>query len=698
MRYFIGLSCEEYDNYDNIDFCHNDLFLLEETLVDFCDYDRDNCYCEMLYLDSDENSCAYWYKKIEEVCQKTVLGDTILFYFAGHGMVLEDDALLVLPNTVRGNERDTALSLSRINTILKTAKATGFKIIDACHSGRDVRGFISGGFVNRIMNTDKSWATLASCSETECSYPDVKKEQGIFTYYISEAIKKWEKNKEITIEELKVVVSGFMEQWCQDNKHSQHPTLNASIVGIQSVALRNEKISTYEVIVNENVERRKIDMKEEVAIVHTDLPVLWTASKGIELPKKAEISLVLNYNVQLKSNDIVVIQHLYNMEQFAFASDAIWERAIVILRNRVLELGVEFVGEMVGLDNLSYVKELPAFEVINLAAELGFINDTGKMRLSQANELVQHYKSTNVEEEMPQNEGDTVIRACIQYILGYDSAKINIEYGDFRNSLKYELFEKNSSKLEMLESSPYFYKKTTIRTTINLLANTEGAEYETVSSNFAAIVECVWDSLSSDDRYFIGMTYSKYANKGDSHRILTFKTALERVHGFDYVPENLRSLSFIQAAKNIKKVHYEMNNYYNEPEAVNSLERLGNQIPKPAIKESVGACLMVLLGNAYGRSYGGIDPAYRVLDKLDKSAWTYYINDCLVYDEDVLYKISAGGERTANWHEVVEKYKLYELDVKDKKMKNMLAYAMKKDTNNTKASAIMYLKKFQPTI
>jgi hypothetical protein len=78
-----------------------------------------------------------------------------------------------------------------------------------------------------------------------------------------------------------------------------------------------------------------------------------------------------------------------------------------------------------------------------LAAELGFINDTGKMRLSQANELVQHYKGRGVDEDMPQNESDTVIRACIQYILGYDSSNINVEYGDFRNSLKYELFEKN---------------------------------------------------------------------------------------------------------------------------------------------------------------------------------------------------------------------------------------------------------------
>ena len=178
------------------------------------------------------------------------------------------------------------------------------------------------------------------------------------------------------------------------------------------------------------------------------------------------------------------------------------------------------------------------------------------MRLSHANELVQHYKSRDVEEEMPQNESDFVIRACVQYILGYDGSEITIEYGDFRNSMKLELFEKNSERLEMLSNCPYFYKKTTIRTLINPLASTEWAELETVLSNFIVIVERMWDGLSSDDRYFIGMTYSKYANRGEYTHISTFKKALGRVHGFDYVPENLRSTTFIKAAKNIKGVHY----------------------------------------------------------------------------------------------------------------------------------------------
>ncbi len=690
MRYFIGLSCEEYCYYNNISFCHNDLFLLKETLISFCDYEPDNMIYHMVYVSADESNCEYWYDKLEKISTKANYDDTILFYFAGHGMILDGDAFLLLPDSLPGEEIETAISLSKVNRILKTSKATTYKIIDACHSGLDVRGNIDIGFITTIIN--KSWATLASCSEKEFSYPDISKEQGIFTYCISEAVKRWKKESLITVENLKIIVSEMMNEWCEKMGLSQHPTLNASMVGIQSIAIRNNKMTEYDVEVpNECKEERY--MKEEIQVVHTELPALWTAANGIQLPKKADVVEVLNCNVQLRKKEIVGIHELYLAENFEFASETIWERSILVLRERVLSLGLEFVGEMVGLDNIAYVKELPAFEVINLATELGFINNTGKMRLSQANELVQHYRGRDVDEEMPQNESDMVIRACIQYVLGYDSADITIEYGDFRNSLKYELFEKNSAKMEMLSNSPYFYIKTTIRTLVNLLASTEGAEYETVSANFCSIIGCVWDSLSSDDRYFIGTTYSKYANQGKKTYILTYKRALERVHGFDYVPESLRSLSFIQEAKNIKQVHHSFNNFYNEPEAVRKLEQLGTQIPRPAIKECVSACMMVYMGNAYGHSNSAVNWVYRVLDKLDKNAWTYYVNECLPFDEPVLCKIKQGDSRTAHWCNLIEKYELNQLEIGDRKIKDLLNYSVNNDKNNTKAIAGLLLKK-----
>jgi hypothetical protein len=207
------------------------------------------------------------------------------------------------------------------------------------------------------------------------------------------------------------------------------------------------------------------------------------------------------------------------------------------------------------------------------------------------------------------------------------------------------------------------------------LSSTEGAEYETVAINFCKILEIVWDNLSSDDKYFVGTTYSKYVNSGKEKQMLTFKSALQRVHGFDYVPENLRSISFIQAAKNIKRVHYEINNFYTEPDAVHKLEILGNQIPKPALKEAISACIVVFLGNAYGSSNAAIPYTEQVFEKINKDAWFYYVNGCLQYDEDVLSNISCGDRRTSRWCEFVKKYDLQNLEIRDKLVKELISKA-----------------------
>ena len=99
---------------------------------------------------------------------------------------------------------------------MKKADCSTFLILDACHSGVDARDYCAIGIDTTSM--DKSWATLASCSEHESSFPDTSIEQGIFTFYVSDAIKNWE--KEIILEGLKIAVADNMEEWCKRNGKS----------------------------------------------------------------------------------------------------------------------------------------------------------------------------------------------------------------------------------------------------------------------------------------------------------------------------------------------------------------------------------------------------------------------------------------------------------------------------------------------
>lgn len=685
------MSGEEYKEFGDISFCHADAYFMHETLTEFCDYDRNNLQLEMIYTDNPDMSASNIYQILKDIVEKAESDDTVLFYFTGHGMKKGEKGYLILPDTVHANLEETALDLHIINEILKAGKGSSFIILDACHSGINARSEMESLYLEEIK--DHSCITLASCSEKECSYPDEEKEQGVFTYYLCQEIRNADPLTEINIEQLKINVCDDVAEWCKIHYVQQTPTLLGTSVGNTSFATRNEKKNEYlpAIIIQE---------EEMIPVSTTDLMVtnnngeisysLWQTNTGVSLPKKANLDVLLSYNNQLRNNELKAISVNYNAEIFEIAAEAIWNRAILVLRNRVLGFGTQFVSEMVGVDNLDYINDLPAFETINLAMELGFIDSTGKMRLSHANELVQHYQERGIDEEMPEAECELVIRACMQYILSYEDSEIRIEYIDFREELKTEAF--SEARIAMLKESPYFYKKTTVRTLINLLSSTNGAEFETVEANFISIVKEIWNSLISDDKYYIGTAFSKSKNDGNDKLVSAYGQALVQVKGFDYVPENLRSLTFIRAAKQIKKVHSEINNFYNEPAPVRMLNKMGTKIPKPAIKECVGSVLIVLMGNAYGRSFEAVEPAYEILNKLSPADWRYYINNCLVNDEDILYELSMGDSRTANWCSVVEKYKLSELEYENVKVQEFIRHSVEKEYRIVRSMAIQFRK------
>lgn len=698
IRHAIILSCEEYDNYRPTPYCYSDAILIEEALVEFCDYDRTNITSRTLFQKDTESTLESVLELIKNVICKSNPEDTILFYFAGHGDVVEDDAYLILPMTIRGEESTTALSIKSINNLFKEYNRHNFRILDACHSGFDSRDGSKKDFVDIIAN--QSWATLASCSKNEKSYSDDKLEQGIFTYYIAESIKEWEKNSHISIEGLKIKVCEGVKHWCEKEGLSQTPTLNSSISGNISIATRNNKQTSKEIITDEQQEAKVISKEDNMGelittgkknIISNDVSLnsssLWSTPDGLQIPKSANSEQILHLGKQLKLMEIKPIVMLYQQECYEGASNLIWTKAMHVLRERVLSLGLDFVGEMVGIDDKNYIRELPSFEVINLASELGFINKSGKMRLSHANELVQHYFSNKINEEMPKSEIDSVIRYAIQYILGYDESNLKVEFVDFRNRLKSCDVSREKSMISMLKDSPYFYKKTTIRTLINLLEQTNGAEYETVVANMNEIILNIWENLMADEKYFIGMKYSGYSNTGEERYIKPLKSVLLKVHGFDYVPENLRSTTFIQAAKNLKRVHNSFDNFYNEPGAVSKLERLGTKIPKPAISESITATLMVRLGNRYGVSYGAIDKCEKILDKLSIDDWKFYLEYCMPTAEDVLYKLTYSDDIRNRWISIVNKYKLGEVSISNKNIRSIIASAEKDDKIDIKNNA-----------
>lgn len=389
---------------------------------------------------------------------------------------------------------------------------------------------------------------------------------------------------------------------------------------------------------------------------------------GLQLPLETNVEQLIPYGIALPKPVQEKVVKYYKAGDFATATEHVWPRAINILRRRILSLGEDFVADMVETTDLEYVRELPAYKVIELASELGFIDKKGKRQLLSANEYYNYFQNTEAEnyEEMPKDEANIIIKNGVRYILYNDEYSFGFQFNNFRETLKTgrisELFEDDEV---MFESCPYFYLKTTVRSLLNLFSDTEGIELDNVSINMNSFFPKAWGRLKFDERRALADMYLDYQSNRDSKRVNVLSKIMRAVHGFDYVKENERSRIYIEAARKLKDIHFSMNNFYNEPSQIKLLEDLGTVIPSLALKDCITAILFIKLGNQYGTSWSAENIADRLLARLTETEWRTYLEQYFKEEEELQYYITNCNEMRKNWKNVIATYKLKELNITD---------------------------------
>jgi hypothetical protein len=227
----------------------------------------------------------------------------------------------------------------------------------------------------------------------------------------------------------------------------------------------------------------------------------------------------------------------------------------------------------------------------------------------------------------------------VQGVLGHEQVSVAEDFKKFRTKLESETLTTNSAEVVKLKSSPYFFVRTAISILLSLLRAAKGAQLEHAARNALLIVPEFWEQLKAPERWQIGQAYAAEFSEGRKDSVKALHAVLLEVGGFDYVPENLRSNTFIQIASNVIAAHQGMNNFYNEPGPMRELASLGSSIPGPALAACMTAVLCIKLGNFYGTSWAAQGAADQLVDKLSKDRWLYYLNERLESDRLILSKL-----------------------------------------------------------
>lgn len=405
---------------------------------------------------------------------------------------------------------------------------------------------------------------------------------------------------------------------------------------------------------------------------------LYQESAGVvAVPDTNDVATLMSFNRSLSDNDANKIVKAFDNELYDMAAEYIWSRTISTLKKNIMKFGEEFVAEMLDRPDISSVDDISEYEVITLSSDLGFINQTAKIEFMQFSEIIQHYMSNeDPDEEFPLTKVSDIVRSCVKHVLGFEKVEYEISFVSFRNRLKSEYIVEGHEIYNQLKLAPYFYKRTVFKTMMNLAKTTQdSAEREIVLNNMITIFVEIWSALSSEEKWTIGRSYAQCLSDGDNKLLIALKSVLLKVKGFDYVPENLRSNTYIIAAKDLLSAHQGIDNFYNEPSKARYLAQMGNSIPAPAFGNCMTAVLACKLGNSYGISWDAQIYLDEILQTVSKDRWSYYLSSVLPYDRVILYKLCSDAIAD-RWIELVQNYNLENIDVEnEKEIKDLLSYS-----------------------
>lgn len=177
---------------------------------------------------------------LKAMAEATDPADLLLFYYSGHGDIIQGEPYLVGRDGYHMALDDTAIPIARIKSIMSAAPARSKVIIlDACHAGADLSGKkapqpMSAEFLKRVFEEAEGIAILASCKQEQLSYEWRAQERSVFTHFLLEALTSAgdrDAKGFVTVQDAIRHVTNGVKLWASERKVRQDPTAQYSGVG-----------------------------------------------------------------------------------------------------------------------------------------------------------------------------------------------------------------------------------------------------------------------------------------------------------------------------------------------------------------------------------------------------------------------------------------------------------------------------------
>lgn len=406
------------------------------------------------------------------------------------------------------------------------------------------------------------------------------------------------------------------------------------------------------------------------------------------------------HEIQLTHKEQIKIIQTFKAEMYDMSAEYVWMRTINILREKLSVFGDDFIADMIGGNSFESIKDISEDSIIDLAADIGYINQAARIQFKQISELLYYYQSRQARErdheELRKAQAANIISNCILYGLKCDSEDTFVPYANMRKDLQTIIIKAGSEVLDTLNCSPYFYIRTIARTMLNLAGDRDNPSLDIVLENLKIVLITVWERLEDIDRWPIGIAYSQAVSAGNSLLTKALRSILNTIKGFDYVPESTKSDAYRKTAKLLLEKHKGYDNFYNEPTVAKMLANMGSSIPKAALIDCLTAVLICKMGNNYGVSSAAEKDLDEILSTITTENWAYFFNN-LKANTELLYELAyvdRNGEVLDIWMNIASIYTFDILILKEKEVSELLQASIGYNKKRVKALAIKMYNSF----
>lgn len=309
---------------------------------------------------------------------------------------------------------------------------------------------------------------------------------------------------------------------------------------------------------------------------------------------------------------------------FDGALNFLWDETTKTIRRLVVSFDLQYFFNVAETISPRYrnliteedLEEISEHDLLEISRRIGLINNVNFRRLEHVNYLRNHVSAAHPNEnDITGIEMLSLLEYCLKCAITAkpDHSVIQIKQL-LANIRRNEIPEED---LRIIGSD--FSRQPQERIDDFLLSifgiYCDPRQRQHVKANVENLITFVWDCASEETRYQIGVKFGLYRKNGDIDRKNATQRILEIVQGLEYKDEDSLAAELLEKLQNLRTVHFDWNNFYNEYPHAKSIE---DSMPKSGIPASVRKIFVKVICICYC----GNGKGYR--EGVDESALPYY--------------------------------------------------------------------------